>query len=111
MEEVNFDQFEIIISEKLSAKLGILYLKFRSGDMALLDAQRWERLICRSLLQLEEFSFQYDDAASRHSNYHGEVNSFTSVFWIERQWHFEVTIDNQPAIFSICPYKYVSFRL
>jgi len=105
---LTFDTFEIFIN-KLYAKLKFLYVKTDSQDITYLVANRWEHLILQYLPQLERFCLQYHEYIDDDfifPTYLGEVNQFTSSFWIERQWLLEVEIDFEYIIYSIQSYKH-----
>jgi hypothetical protein len=108
-----FDDFEIFI-KNMHCMLKVLHFTVRFGykDGSYLDAARWEQLILQDLPQLKEFEFEYyqyasDDEVKRSYDEH---NRFTSAFWLQRQWIYEVTIDDEQFIYSISPYKYIEIK-
>jgi hypothetical protein len=106
---LKFDEFEIFI-KKISSQLRVLNL-IPSSDIAYLDANRWERLISQYMPYLHTFQFEYSDRFQFQS-YHSFVNRFTSSFWIEKGWIFNIQTDliywpPIEIIYSIEPYKYV----
>jgi hypothetical protein len=94
--------------------LKVLHFTVRSGykDGSYLDATRWEQLILQDLPQLKEFEFEYYQYASDNEvkRSYDEHNRFTSAFWLQRQWIYEVMIDDEQFIYSINPYKYIEIK-
>lgn len=112
--QLQFDDFEIFI-KNMHCMLKVLHFTVRSEykDGSYLDATRWKQLILQDLPQLKEFEFKYyryasDDEVERSS--YDEHNRFTSSFWLQRQWIYEVTIDDEQFIYSISPYKYIEIK-
>jgi hypothetical protein len=110
---LHFDDFEIFI-KNMHCMLNVLHFTVRSEykDGSYLDAARWEQLILQDLPQLKEFEFEYyqyasDDEVKRSYDEH---NRFTSAFWLQRQWIYEVTIDDEQFIYSVSPYKYIEIK-
>jgi hypothetical protein len=71
-------------------------------------------LILKYLPQLEKFLLQYHESIDDDfifPTYSGELNQFTSSFWIERQWLLETEIDYEYIKYLIRPYKYVKKSL
>jgi hypothetical protein len=100
-------EFEIT-STKLCSKLKILSISC-SQNVIFLDAHRWEQLILNYYPQLEKFYFTYYDRVNsddQYPIYSGQVNQFSSSFWIERKWIFDVQIDNTDIKYMIHPYRY-----
>ncbi|CAF1025718.1 unnamed protein product [Adineta steineri] len=61
------------------------------------------------MLNLRKFYFEYHDYFDDNyklTPYHRLSNQFLCSFWIERQWIFDVSIDNFDIIYSIQPYRY-----
>jgi hypothetical protein len=46
----------------------------------------------------------YDDGTTPG---HEAINQFASLFWMERQWFFELASDFDEFIYSIHPYRYI----
>ncbi|CAF4438808.1 unnamed protein product, partial [Adineta steineri] len=68
----------------------------------------WERLILQNMLNLRKFYFEYHDYFDDNyklTPYHRLSNQFLRSFWIERQWIFDISIDNFDIIYSIQPYR------
>jgi hypothetical protein len=97
---MDFDQFEIFI-KKISFQLRKLRLT-TFWESTYLDADRWKQLIKRHMPYLSEFHLDHyrvlDDVES--------IIQFTSSFWIEKQWFFELKCDIADFIYSIHPYRY-----
>jgi hypothetical protein len=94
--------------------LKVLHFTTQSGDITYLDAAKWEQLILQDLPRLKEFKFKYyqytfDENELMISD--DESYQFTSAFWFERQWIYEVKIDDEQTIYSISPYKYIERKL
>jgi hypothetical protein len=97
-----FDEFEIFI-RKISSKVKALRVT-TSWVETYLDADRWERLILQHMPHLRIFDFEYAefvDSDFDPKSYHAQFNRFTSPFWVERRWRFELEIDNQRVFYSI----------
>jgi hypothetical protein len=95
--------------EKISSQLRVLYIN-TSLDSLYLDADRWERIISQHLPLLRTFNFEYKDFNLISHNV--LVNKFTSSFWIDRRWIFELKVDMHQEsitkmIYGIHSYKYV----
>ncbi|CAF4971459.1 unnamed protein product [Rotaria sp. Silwood1] len=78
-----------------------------SKDITFLDAYRWEQLIVNYFPKLEKFYLFYDDRIDNeqeYSIYTGEMDKFSSSFWIERQWLFEVEVRDISIVYIIRPY-------
>jgi hypothetical protein len=105
----SFDEAEIFI-RKINAKLKILSIK-QAEDRASLDAHRWEQIILQCFPDLEKFYLNYFDNVNedhQYPVYSGELNQFSSSFWIERQWVFSTELTAEEGIIhSISPYKYI----
>jgi hypothetical protein len=105
----SFDEAEIFI-RKINAKLKILSIK-QVEDIASLDAHRWEQIILQCFPDLEKFYLNYFDNVNedhQYPVYSGELNQFSSSFWIERQWVFSTELTAEEGIIhSISPYKYI----
>jgi hypothetical protein len=106
MDNVTFDEFEILI-RKINVKLKVLRVTTRAQDINFLNARRWEKLILKSLSQLEEFYLRYYEPVNKYPIYSGVPNQFTSSFWIERQWTFEAEIIGESINYFIRPYRYI----
>ncbi|CAF3714784.1 unnamed protein product [Rotaria socialis] len=91
---LKFDEFEIFI-KKISSQLRVLCFN-PCSDISYLGADRWQRLITKHMPLLYTFQFKYHDAVVGYFEiqpYHLFINRFTSPFWIERQWLFNIEID------------------
>jgi hypothetical protein len=77
-------------------------------DESFLDTDRWEQFILKHIPQMNKFYFEYHeyvDVENKLIPYHGLVNWFTSLFWIERQWVFELIIDVDDITYIIHPQR------
>ena len=103
---INFDEFQLFI-EKISSKLTILHVAFSYRDMRFLHAHRWEELISRKFSQLKKFSLHYRESGfgDEFPKYLGELNQFTSPFWIQRKWFLEIETYEYNIHYFIRPYK------
>ncbi|CAF3327288.1 unnamed protein product [Rotaria socialis] len=101
-----FNQLEIF-SNKTYPNLKILSISF-SKNINFLDAHRWERIILSYYPQLEKFYLNYYECIN-NGNQHpincGEINEFSSSFWIERKWIFYVEIKFMNIEYKIRPYN------
>jgi hypothetical protein len=105
---VKLDQFEIFI-RRIHPKLKVLVLTISSGEIAYLDAHRWEQLIVQDIPELEKFSLEYCQAfddMTEYNVYFEESNPFLSSFWLKRQWMFEIEIKYDFVIYTVRPYRY-----
>jgi hypothetical protein len=103
-----FNEFDIL-SNKICSNLKILSI-ICSKNIIFLDASQWERLILQYYPQLEKFYFIYYESLDNNSQYqlyYGQINSFSSSFWIERKWIFNVKIDNTEIKYMVYPYRYI----
>ncbi len=110
---VQFNELEIFI-EKFCKQLRVLYIN-TCEDISYLDATRWERVISYYMPYLRIFKFEYHEWHYQKielTSYHNLLNQFTSLFWINRGWFFQITadIDYWPPIktvYSIQPDRYI----
>jgi hypothetical protein len=103
---ISFDEFEIFI-KKISSQLQVLRIN-TFQDEIYMDSDRWQRLILEQISHLLKFYFlhrQRNNNAFQKTRYYALLNGFTSSFWIERQWSFEIEIDDRRATYSIRPYR------
>ncbi|CAM4824995.1 unnamed protein product [Rotaria magnacalcarata] len=106
-EMINKDHKLKIFSNKSCSNLKILSISC-SQNIIFLDAHRWEHFILHYYPQLEKFYFPYYDRIDNDNQYEiysGRINQFSSTFWIERKWIFNIKIDNTVIEYMICPYK------
>ncbi|CAF1241103.1 unnamed protein product [Adineta steineri] len=98
---LRFDEIEDLIK-----KIGSQFHKLRIHtykDFTYLDADRWEQLIIQHMPKLHLFKFKYTEMINEHLQItpcHTQINRFHSLFWSQRQWVFNLSIDtdNQQAI-------------
>ncbi len=103
------DETELFM-RKLNVKLKILYIKHLSENIAFLDAHRWEQIISQCFPDLKKFHLYYSDRINKDHQYpiySGELNQFSSSFWIERKWVFNIKLTSEDIIYSISPYRYI----
>ncbi len=109
--DVDFDKFEIFF-EGIHSPIQVLRFK-TSQKLNYNDANRWERLITHHMPYLHTFYLQC--SINFHDRFgfdqeHEKSNGFTSSFWIERQWIFELQVNmnkthSTEIIYSIHPYR------
>ncbi|CAF1199928.1 unnamed protein product [Adineta ricciae] len=103
--QMDFDTFEIFL-RRISSNLQIMKV-VTFNDSSYLDANRWQQLISTNMLQLQKFYFEYHeyfDDDYKVTPVHQSANQFTNQFLIEKQWKFDISIDNFEIIYSIQPY-------
>ncbi|CAF4227213.1 unnamed protein product [Rotaria sp. Silwood2] len=91
----------------ISSTLKILSINC-SEKIIFLDAHRWKQFISYYYPQLEKCYFTYYDRMNNDNQYEiypGQINQFSSTFWIERKWIFHVKIDDTDIKYMIYPYK------
>ncbi len=106
-----FDEFEIFFNG-IHSQIQVLRFK-TSQSIDYIDANRWERLISHHMPHLYTFYLQcsitFNDEF-RFVREHEKSNGFTSSFWIDRQWIFQLKFDVNKTrciemIYSIYPYR------
>ncbi|CAF4037194.1 unnamed protein product [Rotaria sp. Silwood2] len=108
---LQFSELEILI-KKIGSQLKILHFT-TSDNITFLDVNRWQKLILQYLPNLFKFEFEYDEKIPnvfQLGSHHQQINQFTSLFWIKRQWYLHIQIDavpfsNSRIIYSIHSYK------
>ena len=106
--EMKFNPFQLLI-DKIDFQIQTFLFTTYSNDIDYLDAYQWEKLILKHFLHLQTFHFIYDgnlDHVIQSFQYLHPSNQFTSSFWTERQWMFQVEISNNDIIFSIHSHRY-----
>ncbi|CAF1294747.1 unnamed protein product [Adineta ricciae] len=104
--DMHFDQFKLLI-EEISSQLQVLKL-FTLDHSSYLDANHWEQIISHHMTKLQKFYFQHRESSDNNHQpkpHHQLINQFTSSFWTDRQWIFDITINNLDFIYSIQPYR------
>jgi hypothetical protein len=84
-----------ILIKGISSPLQVLHFT-TSKNIEYLAVDRWEKLILEYLPQLRKFEFEYEEKIPNNFQlnlYHQQIKQFTSSFWIERQWYFEIETD------------------
>jgi hypothetical protein len=92
--QLQFNELEILI-KRISSPLQVLRFT-TSENIEYLAVDRWEKLILEYLPQLRKFEFEYEEKIPNNFQldlHHQQIKQFTSSFWIERQWYFEIEID------------------
>jgi len=108
MYQIIFDELVLFLN-KISSNLKILSITC-SNDIKFLDACQWEKLILHSFSRLEKFYLTYYDRKNNHNEYpiyYGELNQFSSSFWIERKWVIEARFEGVYIKYLIYPYRYI----
>ncbi|CAF0778917.1 unnamed protein product [Rotaria sordida] len=115
---INFDQCRLRFSEfelfikKINSQLRVLH--FTTFDnISFLDANRWQRLIVQYLPHLYKFEFEYDEKISNTFQlgpHHQQINQFTSLFWLQRQWYLHLQTDASPFSNNRITYSIHSYR-
>lgn len=106
--DMKFKQFQLLI-DKINFQLRTLILTTFSNDIDYLNAYQWEQLISKHFLHLQTLHFLYDgdlDHVIQSFEYLQPTNQFTSSFWTERRWMFQVDILSNNINFSIHPHRY-----
>jgi hypothetical protein len=106
-----FNEFEIFFKQ-IHSQIQVLRFKtYENWDFV--DANRWKQLISYHMPHLHRFYFQCSvtfDYELRSYQKQDRSYGFTSSFWIERQWIFELKTDVSKArrremIYLIHPYR------
>ncbi|CAF4103996.1 unnamed protein product [Rotaria sp. Silwood2] len=106
LRKTKFNELETFIT-KIIPNLKTLSI-IESDDIAFLDAYRWEQLILNYFPKLENFYLLYNDQVNNKEEYPTYIrgmNQFSSSFWIERQWLFEVEVTDIYNEYTIRPYS------
>ncbi len=101
--QTTFDQLEKFC-QKLFSNLNLLKI-ITSNDITYIDAYQWEQFILNSFPRLEKFYFFYYDRAD-FPIIPGKQNQFSSSFWIQRKWLFEVELNYYDIQYAIRPFRY-----
>ncbi|CAF1365215.1 unnamed protein product [Adineta steineri] len=91
---VEFSNLEIFI-QNIGKQLRVLCIN-TSQDIAYMNATRWEQLISMYIPNLRVLKFGYDEYHYQNielASHHTLLNQFTSSFWINRGWFFQITVD------------------
>ncbi|CAF0792297.1 unnamed protein product [Adineta ricciae] len=112
-----FDEFEILM-KTIANKVQLLRVNIPIGK-GYLNARRWERLITRSMPNLNRFYLQYYEACDeyfRDQNYCPLVRDFRSAFWIDRGWICRLSFIiagtfSRQMLFRITPLRKMSNEL
>lgn len=101
-------EFEILekLMKKISLHLKVFRIIIRSKDDLYIDADRWERLIKEHMPCLKKFYMKYYEYFNEDLKF-SSIYKFSSIFWIERKWMFELELNQNDLIYSIQPQKYI----
>ncbi|CAF0894955.1 unnamed protein product [Adineta steineri] len=105
---LDFNDFERFI-KKVSPQLQRLRIK-PNFNKAYLDADRWERLITNYIPHLDTLicnCYQHNFIIYEDRSLHLIINQFSSPFWVNKGWIFEIFIDCRIIHFSIHSSKYI----
>mgnify|MGYP001028117369 FL=1 len=110
--KISFDQLEIFLGH-FGRQLELFHIN-TSNDETYLVADRWQRIICETMPRLKQFQFQYHEwhyQNFRLTSSHQSIDKFTTQFWTNRQWTFEITADMNywppiRTIYSISSVRY-----
>ncbi len=108
---LQFVEFEIFI-KLISLKLQVLRFT-TSENIDFLDADRWQILILQYIPQLRIFEFAYEENISNNFQldlHHNNIKQFTSSFWKERKWYFQLEIDSSSSINNRIIYLIHSYK-
>ncbi|CAF1201798.1 unnamed protein product [Adineta steineri] len=107
---LDFNDFERFI-KKVSPQLQRLRIK-SNFKKAYLDADRWERLITNYIPHLDTLiynCYQHNFMIYEDRSLHLIINQFSSPFWVNKGWIFEIFIDCRIIHFSIHSSKKTCF--
>ncbi|CAF1251198.1 unnamed protein product [Adineta steineri] len=107
---LDFNDFERFI-KKVSPQLQRLRIK-SNFKKAYLDADRWERLITNYIPHLDTLiynCYQHSFMIYEDRSLHLIINQFSSPFWVNKGWIFEIFIDCRIIHFSIHSSKKTCF--
>jgi hypothetical protein len=104
--ELDFNKIEPFLL-KFCSKLELFNVEILCSDEDYLDGHRWERFISHYMPLLNKFIFCYRHVITENFRINSFINRFTSPFWIQRKWFFQISLEKNELIYSIEPYKYV----
>ncbi|CAF1483298.1 unnamed protein product [Adineta steineri] len=99
----NFNEFEIFISH-LNLKLKVLFITVKFQDITYLNAFHWEEFIRKHLPQLKKCYLNHFEGIQFPINPQ-QLNQFSSIFWIKRQWIMEIQFADGYTTHLIRPYR------
>ena len=108
---IDFDEFEAWI-KTISSSLQVLSVNV-TGNVAYLNAHRWEQLIEKHIPHLNKFCFKYEqyiDPGFNIDSGYTIIDQFTSPFWLRRKWFSELKLNCTEVFFSIHPPRYVEME-
>ncbi|CAF4264757.1 unnamed protein product [Rotaria sp. Silwood2] len=123
MNYVNFNEFEQLVID-LFATIQFLRISIiNNGDMNYMNNKRWEELILSHMSHLRIFDIRYECCLYNMTlddnnpfTLNDYINQFTTPFWIERQWFFELQYyqerySNRAIFYSTDPYRRKTYTL
>ncbi|CAF2860123.1 unnamed protein product [Rotaria sp. Silwood2] len=111
-DHLQFDKVQMFIT-KIDAKLKVLSVKSLAKDINYLNADCWKELIMKNFPQLEKFHLIFSiflESTRKTPLYINKLNTFNSLFWIDRQWLLQAEISLDIIIYSIHPYKWYEYQ-
>ena len=109
IEEMEFDLLEEFLL-KISSRLQSFSITIDFPNSHYLDSYRWEQLIKEHMTQLNRFRFSFTDIIHEYfefDHFHSLINGFTSSFWRDHQWIFQILIKQSELTYLIRPYQYL----
>ncbi|CAF1494211.1 unnamed protein product [Adineta ricciae] len=89
---------------KLPSQLKALTIKIVNDNKSYLDAYAWEQLIRENMPNLQKFTCHWTEFLSstfQITDCHRTISNYLSPFWINKQWHFRITISCDEVAYSI----------
>jgi hypothetical protein len=105
--EIKFDEFEEFIKQICSNLQVLCVEKFSVKDY--INPDQWKRLILQNMPHLLKLTTKCPiniDDSFNNNHFDSFVHQFTSPFWIEREWVFELGIQPEEIFYSIYSNKY-----
>ena len=109
---IDFDEFEKYLL-KTCSQLKVLTVVLADCNGDFLDSYRWERLIEKHITQLNRFVLNHTELFDQDFHLdpvHRLIKAFTSSFWVDHQWIFRLSIQQNQLTYLIIPYKYRSLN-
>lgn len=111
---LQFDDFKALIT-KISSQLQVLRINTWAMNDGYLYADKWEQLISQHMPYLRKLHFEHGEFLDNDFGvipHQAPINRFTSSFWIERQWFFQLIIGkyndlSNHLVYAIHPYRYI----
>ena len=105
--EIKFDEFEKFIKQICSQLQVLCVRKFFNEDY--IDPDQWKQLILQNMPHLLKLTIKCPiniDDSFNNNHFDSFVHQFSSPFWIEREWVFELEIQSEEIFYSIYSNKY-----